>query len=196
MVKVTTGEPTHTDDAGKERPGSQGLNTVVTPKTVADTEALWAEHYANNKQRNSNSAQNPNISVPYSPLETLIEDAYLRFGNMTIDTIDPGVKMVLHRYSNKIVERIRIHPYSTLPDLDYYTSLQDTRPIPDEIMISGLAYHYAAWMKSDRAKELYADYVEATNQILYQRKFGSGRLQMNTVDKDTTPLATTKGSTE
>lgn len=106
----------------------------------------------------------------------------MRFGNQSIDTLDASVVFLLMRFANRIVEDIRFHPYSDLPDLDYYKSLTDTRPIPDEIMISGLAFHYAKWKHSERAKLMLAEYTQALNQILYQRKFGSGKIQMAATD--------------
>lgn len=183
MTKPTTGEPTHTDDTGKERPGSQSLTATVTPAVIDSANAAWDEHYADSKVRNQYSAQNPHIAEPYSPLESLITDAFERFGNMDAQSIDNNIKRIMLRYANKIVEDIRIHPYASLPDLDYYTDLQQTRPIPDEIMISGLTFHYAKWQDSAKAKTFFAEYGQALNQILYQRKYGSGKIQMNTVDK-------------
>jgi len=183
MAEPTTGEPTHTDDTGVERPGSQSLTETITPAVVDSANALWKDHYASSKLRNGQSAQNPQVSTPYSPLENLITDAFERFGNMEAQSVDSNVKRIMLRYANKIVEDVRIHPYASLPDLDYYTSLQETRPIPDEIMISGLVYHYAKWMDSSKARTFFAEYGQALNQILYQRKYGSGKLQMNTVDK-------------
>lgn len=184
MSRPETGEPTH-DDNGKERPGSQPLDSTVTPAVVSQADAAWKEHYADSKQRNAYSAQNPQTSEPYSPLETLITDAFERFGNMDASSMDSGLKRILLRFANRIIEDIRIHPYASLPDLDYYIDLQQTRPIPDEIMISGLAFHYAKWQDSSKARTLFAEYSQILNQILYQRKFGSGKIQMNTVDKPT-----------
>lgn len=179
MTKPITGEPTCKDDNGVSRPGSQSLTGVVTPVVVAQAEAAWADHYADSNVRNNYSGQNPHISEPYSPLETLITDAFERFGNMDASSMDGNIKRIMLRYANKIVEDIRVHPYASLPDLDYYTDLQQRRPIPDEIMISGLAYHYAKWQDSSKAKTFFAEYGQILNQILYQRKFGSGKIQMN-----------------
>lgn len=185
MTQPTTGEPTYTDDDGVVRPGSQPMNSVVTPAVVNSAESAWADFAKANQMRNMFSAQNPNISDPYSPLESLIIDAFERFGNMSADTIDGDIKRILLRFANRIVEDIRIHPYSTINDLDYYKHIQDIRPIPDEIMIAGIAYHYAKWQSSARAAILYGEYQQTMHQILYHRKFGAGRIQMNTVDKDT-----------
>ena len=151
MVTTPTEEPSYVDDAGVERPGSQSLTSVVNPSVVASADALWDERYADNKKRNRNSSQNPYLSEPYSPLETLIEDAYADFGNMSVDTLDGTVKRMLLRWANRIVEDMRAHPYFSIPDLDYYLHLQDTRPIPDMIMELGLLYHYAKWQKSSTA---------------------------------------------
>jgi hypothetical protein len=184
MTRPVTGEPTHIDGDGKERPGSHSLTDTITVSVMSDADAAWAENVKDSKVRNMYSAQNPHLTEPYSPLETLIGDAFERYGNMSIDTLDAAVKRIMLRYANRIVEDMRIHPYGTMPDLDYYIHLQDTRPIPDEIMISGLAFHYAKWQKSSSASTFFAEYSQAMNQILYQRKYGSGKLQMNTVDKD------------
>jgi len=185
-----TGEPTHIDDAGVERPGSQSLVSVVTPALVANAEAIWLDNGADNELRNRKSSANPHLNTPHSPLETLIEDAFSDFGNMSIDTLDGSVKRMFLRWANRIVEDMRIHPYFTYPDLDYYTTLQDIRPIPDTIMQLGLLYHYSKWQKSATAAVASVEYRTMPTQILYQRKYGSGQLQVNTVDKPTTVQST------
>lgn len=186
MTNPITGEPTYDDEDGVTRPGSQDLTDVVTVSLARSAESLWKEHFKNNEHRNNYSGQNPHIAEPFSPLETLIEDAFQRFGNMSVDTLDGSIKRMLLRFANRIVEDIRIHPYGSTPDLDYYINLQDTRPIPDEIVLSGLAYHYSKWQSSTRTATFYTEYTQIMNQILYQRKFGSGKIQMNTVDKTST----------
>ena len=182
-MPVDTGEPTHTDDNGVERPGSQSLTGIVNPTTVKAADAAWSDHYADNQLRSRASAQLPHTGDPYSPLEQLINSAVADFGNMSVDTIDGSVRLILLRKANMIIEDVRLHPYGTIPDLDYYVSLQDTRPIPDAIMIAGLAYYYADWMKSKYAPKYERDYYRTLSLILYQRKYGSGKIQMNTIDK-------------
>lgn len=182
-MPVDTGEPTYTDDNGVERPGSQSMTGVVNPTTVKAADAAWADHYADNQQRGRLSAQMPHITDPYSPLEHLINAAIQDFGNMSVDTIDGSLRLMLLRKANMIIEDVRVHPYGSLPDLNYYVSLQDTRPIPDIIMIAGLAYHYADWMKSKYAAKYERDYYKTLSLVLYQRKYGSGKIQMNTIDK-------------
>ncbi len=180
-----TSEPKHIDESGVERPGSQPLNSVITSTRISKADDAWTEHYKDAHNQSAESSQNPHISENYSPLESLITDAFERFGNMDATSIDANIKRILLKYSNKIVEDVRIHPYASMPNLSYYKSLQDTRPIPDEIMISGLTYHYAKWNDSLKAKTFYAEYVQTLNQILYQRKYGSGKLELTTVDKPT-----------
>lgn len=187
MATPKTGEPTHTDEDGKERPGAADLLGVVNPTTVKNAEGAWADNNADLKVRNRKSAQFPNVKDPHSPLSLLINEAIGLFGNMSTDTIPGSILMTLLRRANSIVEDVRIHPYTTLPDLDYYISFDDVRPIPDEIMIAGLLYHYSFWMKSDFVKNHYIQYQKTLGQILYQRKFGSGKIQMNTIDKEEAP---------
>ena len=129
------------------------------------------EYFAKSKIRNSFSSQQPNIDEPFSNLESLINDALKNFGNLYIDSIDPGVKALLLGRANRIVEDMRAHPYYPLPDLDYYKSLTDKRPIPDEIMISGLLYHYARFMRDSEWKEREKEYYTTASQILYTRMF-------------------------
>lgn len=183
-MPINNGEPTHSDGAGNDYlPGSADLKTTITPAAVTAAEAAWKEHYATNQQSNRLSSQFPNQTDPYAPLTTLIDEGFMRYGNMNVDTIDGGIRQRMLRYANRIIEDIRIHPYSSTPALDYYVSIDDTRPIPDEIMISGLAYHYAKWMRSVDWRSFETDYRFMMNQILYQRKFGSGKIEMDTVDK-------------
>lgn len=183
MSRPVTDEPTYIDEEGVERPGSQSLTGIITAEIVKQANDQWLEHNKDSQVRNNYSGQSPHIAEPFSPLESLIDDAFMRYGNMSVETLDGSIKMMLLRLANKIVEDIRYHPYTATPDLDYYVSLQDTRPIPDEIMISGLAYHYAKWQRSTSTTTFFAEYTQALNQILYQRKFGSGTIQLNTVDK-------------
>lgn len=183
MAGAPTEEPVHIDELGVERPGSQSLTSVVTPTSIAKADAAWDEHYADSEVRNMQSSLSPHIIGPYSPLETLIENAFIDYGNMSVDTLDGTLKRMMLRWANRIVEHMRIHPYFSIPDLDYYTSLQDTRPIPDMIVELGILYHYAKWSKSTTAGAAMVEYMNMASQILYQRKYGKGKIQMNTVDK-------------
>lgn len=179
-----TGEPTHSDGAGDDYlPGSADLKSVISPASVKAADDAWTEHYKDNQQSDRLSSQNPNISDPYSPLNTMIESAYLRYGNMSVETLSGSVRHIMLGYANRIIEDIRSHPYGSLPALNYYTAITETRPIPDEIMISGLTSYYAKWMRSIDWRGIEAEYLKALNGILYQRKYGSGKPEMSTVDK-------------
>lgn len=181
---ATPTEPTYTDKDGKERPGAGSLVGVINPTTMAQRDAMWQEFYKELKNRNLDSSQFPNIRPDYAPLDSLINMAFQRFGNMSPDTIDGQVRMMMLGYANRIVEDIRIHPYSSIPDLDYYHSLTDWRPIADEIMISGLMFYYSLWMDSAKMPAARTLYYSTMNSILFQRKYGAGKIEMNTVDKD------------
>jgi len=184
MSAPKTNEPTHLDDDLKERPGSHDLKSDIRPDVVRTANDAWEEENKDSKLRNRRSSLNIHLSEPFSPLEDLMTDAYERFGNMDSDSMDASVKRIMLRYANLIVEDIRLHPYTSYPDLDYYTSLQDIRPIPDVIVLGGLAYHYAKWMDSTKSNTLGLEYMQTLNQVMYQRKYGSGKIEMNTVDKD------------
>ena len=184
MPKLTTGEPTHEDADGKERPGSQDLKSVVNPELVSSADTAWASHSSDSKVRNNYSALDGNTSEPFSAIENLIVDAFQSYGNQSPATIPGDIKLILLRRSSRIIEDIRIHPYSSTPDIDYYRALTDVRPIPDVIVSAGLLYQYALWMSSPKAALYAADYYQILNSTLYQRKYGSGKIQMNTVDKE------------
>lgn len=177
-------EPTHTDADGKDRPGSASLKQVINPSTARAAEAAWDENYTDLNLRKRKSAQAPNISQPYADLDDMITKAIQRFGNMSAQTVQGDVRLMMVGYANVIIEELRAHPYFSIPDLDYYISLNDKRPIPDEIMIAGLTYYYADWNDSNKAAKFGRAYYKNMNTILYQRKFGTGKIEMNTVDKD------------
>ena len=118
--------PTH-DDNGKQRPGAVSLTDDITTDSIESSNSAWLEYFAKSKIRNSFSSQQPNIDEPFSNLESLINEALKNYGNLYIDSIDPGVKALLLGRANRIVEDMRAHPYYPLPDLDYYKSLTDKR---------------------------------------------------------------------
>ena len=182
-MAIDNKEPTHTEDGTNYKPGASSLTADITPTSVNASNEAWATHYAENQQSNRNSSQFPNSQDPYSPLELLINDAIQRYGNMSSETIEGSTRMMMLRYANKIVEDVRAHPYTSLPALDYYVSISESRPIPDEIVISGLEYHYAKWMRFVGWETQKMEYHKTMNGILYQRKYGSGQPKMSTTDK-------------
>lgn len=183
-MPVNNGEPTHSDGEGNDYlPGSADLKSTISPESVKAADDAWKEHYSTNQQSNRNSSQFPNIEDPYSPLNSLIEDAFRRYGNMGIETLDGSIRLMMLRYANRIVEDVRAHPYSSLPALDYYVSIDETRPIPDEIVLAGISYYYAKWMRSADWRSFEADYRVSMNQIFFNRKYGSGKIEMSTIDK-------------
>ena len=89
------------------------------------------------------SGTNPQIKDEFAPLETLIMAALRRYGEYQPSTVSGEAMELFLDFANSVVEDIRQHPYWNGQPLDYYTSITDTRPIPDLIVQLGLCAHYA-----------------------------------------------------
>jgi hypothetical protein len=182
MSKPITGEPTHEDEDGNEKPGPIDLKSTITADKAAEAEAISAEHYADADKRNRYSAMNPQIAEPHSPLDTLIIDALREYGEMNPNTLVADSQLLFIRLANKVVEDYRSHYYSDMPDMDYYVSMQETRQIPDVIMLLGLQHYYALQQASEKAKLKAPEYYQRLNQTLYNRKFGNGPIEIQPYD--------------
>lgn len=124
----------------------------------------------------------------YSPLRALVIAALKRFGDFSAGTTSGEVMAMFIEFANRIIEDVRVHPYWTGGDISYYTSVDESRPIPDLIMIDGLVAHYAAQQGSQKAQIFSPLFYRNMNQILYERRYGNGPLDALAVDKvsDTT----------
>ena len=63
-------------------------------------------------------------------------------------------------------------------------------PIPDNIMVSGLLYHYAVQQQSNKIEAYGPMYFKMMNRVLYHRKYGSGKIEVSPWDVSQRPAGT------
>lgn len=182
MPKVT-GEPTHLDDEGVQRPGVADPRTTVTRDKIETSDSAHQKHVDIRDENNRYSTNNPHIAEPYSPLEMLAFQALRRYGDMNPGTVDGDVILMFVEFANLVIEDLRAHPYWDAVYMDYYVHPTDIRPIPDPIMVAGLLYHYSIQQSSSKV-EIYAPaYFRMTSRILFSRKYGNGPLELSPMDR-------------
>lgn len=195
--KIAGDRPANTDvkhyDPGTGRtdmPGARDLRDTIDANTKNDIEQKWREHWDGKEGRNRYSVNNPHLSEPYSNLEALIFQALRRYGDMHPGTVDGEVMMMFVEFANLVIEDLRGHPYWDNPEIDYYTHPSEQREIPDSIIVSGLLYHYSVQQQSNKIEAYGPMYFKMMNRILFQRKFGSGKIEVSPMDKSQAPSGT------
>lgn len=178
-------EPTHVDVDGKIRAGASNPRATVNHGKVVEADQAWNDLYRTREGHNRYSANNPPVTEPFSPLETLVFQALRRYGDMHPGTVDGEVMIMFVEFANMVIEDLRAHPYWEAADMDYYTHPSETRPIPDPIMVSGLLYHYSIQQQSNKVEAYGPMYFKGMNRILYNRKYGNGRIELSPIDRGT-----------
>lgn len=136
---------------------------------------------------------NPHVTNDYAPLETLNLKALRRFGDMHPGTVDGDVNLMFLEFANDIVEEFNSHPYRDgLPAVEYYESLQDRRPIHDNIILNGLIYHYAFQQASAKTEIYRARFYRMMNLILNKSANGTDRFELQIFDKNNKTTGTIK----
>jgi hypothetical protein len=135
------------------------------------------------------SVLNPQLSSPHSDLQTLAVQALRRYGDAIAASVDGEVILMFLEFGNLILDEIRAHPYyvealdkALVEELPYYISPTDIRPIPDQIIIAGMLYHYAAQQLSQKAQLYLGNYARTMNQQLWGILHGHGKIEMTVVD--------------
>lgn len=171
--------PTHVAEDGTTQPGSQDLReTIIDRPQAAETEAAWREATKTEQNRKRTSFTNPQITGGYAPLQTLALAAMRRYGEFSPDSTDGETLSMFIEFANMVIEDLRQHPYWENPEIDYYISITETRQIPDNIMTDGLLYYYCLQQASMKAEIAGPRYFRTMNGTLYNRKFGSGKINM------------------
>jgi hypothetical protein len=96
------------------------------------------------------SNSNPHITDKNSSLQALSMQALRRFGDFHPGTVDGDVLLMFIEFANLVIDEIRMHPYHDGSEINYYESVTDVRPIDDNIIVSGLLFHYAAQQGSEK----------------------------------------------
>jgi hypothetical protein len=127
---------------------------------------------------------NSQISNPNSPLETLVYQAFRRYGEFSPSTIDGDTMLMFLEFANMVVEDIRHHPYWPADvDVNYYNHQSDIRNVPDPILINGLLMHFSLQQGSPKMQLFMQLYSKTANQILYERLYGKRRPEFQVVDR-------------
>jgi hypothetical protein len=176
-------DPRHDVGEGKTAVGAVDLRSTIDANAAQSVDGTWRDADKQREKRNRYSANNPHLSEPYSALETLTIQSLRRYGDMHPGTVDGEVMMMFIEFANLVIEDLRGHPYWDNPEIDYYTHPSETRPIPDSIVVSGLLYHYAVQQQSSKIEAYGPMYFKQMNRILYQRKYGSGKIEMSPWDR-------------
>jgi hypothetical protein len=121
-----------------------------------------------------------------SPLSALLRRALVQYGDMAASTSEGDVALLMLDFANQIIEDVREHPYfDNAPVLQYYESLEDTRPVADSLVIAGLLAKYAAWNSSEKANNLEARYfMKLNSQMYYAATGGSIALELQVLDQN------------
>lgn len=195
--KLKGDRPANTDvkhyDPGTGRSdmvGARDLREGIDTNKVNDIEGKWQQHWDEKEKRNRYSVNNPHLSEPYSNLEALIFQALRRYGDMHPGTVDGEVMMMFVEFANLTIEDLRGHPYWENPEIDYYTHPSEQREIPDSIIVSGLLYHYSVQQQSNKIEAYGPMYFKMMNRILFQRTYGSGRIEISPWDRAQSPKGT------
>lgn len=135
-------------------------------------------------------SDNPHIQRGQSDLQALTAQALTRHGEFSPSTIQGDVAQMFIEFANMILEEVRSHPYADGTDLETvedFISINDARPVPDEIIKSGLIFYYMVQQGDERAGMYQSLYTRTMNQRLWRRLNGNTKIQMRVVDGGTDP---------
>lgn len=180
-------EPTRTLKDGSVEVGAVDLKGSLTADLAKSADKSHRDFQMAKPQRNRFSGNNPHLNSPYSALEALVMQSLRRYGDMHPGTVDGEVMMMFVEFANLIIEDLRGHPYWDNPEIDYYTHPSEIRSIPDNIMVAGLLYHYSVQQQSNKIEAYGPMYFKMMNRILYQKKYGSGKIEVSPWDKSQRP---------
>lgn len=124
----------------------------------------------------------------FTPLEALVRSALRRAGNFSVARVDGETMMMFIELANMVVEDVRRHPYWTGGDLDYYTDTRQHRPVPDGVMIHGLAAYYMIQQGSEKSQLYLSMYQARMTDLLYERMYGNRPLERRIMDGGSDPL--------
>jgi len=183
-------EPRHTDEDGKSVVGAVDLRRDIDATLIKTADTAWREGDQAREKRNRFSGNNPHLNSPYSNLEALVMQSLRRYGDMHPGTVDGEGMMMFIEFANLVIEDLRGHPYWDNPEINYYTHPSEVMPIPDNIMVSGLLYHYAVQQQSNKIEAHGPTYFKMMNRVLYHRKYGSGKIEVSPWDRAQKPTGT------
>lgn len=114
-----------------------------------------------------------------SPLSVLTHRMLRKYGEWNAATVDAECQSLCLDLANEIVDDVRGHPYwNNFPELEYYISSEDVRPIPDPVVMAGLLAKFAVAKGSNKWEKYENDYYQKLNQHLYYGATG-GSIPLN-----------------
>ena len=128
---------------------------------------------------------NPHIRDDYSPLSAIIMQVIRRDGEFHPSTIDAELAYMFLEFANEIVDDVLTHPYHTGEAIDYYTAIDEARPIEDTILHAGLHARYATQQGKGSMQYLVPMYARKLNQRLWHKLNGNTPIQMHIPDGGT-----------
>lgn len=136
-------------------------------------------------QRSKVSPHRQDLSSDYSTLDGLCVRALRRYGNFAPYSGDDDVLMMFIEMANEVIEDIRSHPYWQGGDIDYYTAITESRPVPDQIIQDGILYKFAEQQMSEKMQIYGQKYYNRMSQILWERLNGNAPINLHVVDQPT-----------
>jgi hypothetical protein len=112
--------------------------------------------------------------------------ALRRYGEMSPSSTEGDAALVFIDYANEVLAEIRNHPYwpegESLLD---YVSIEEQRPVPDQVVLLGILGRYAFDQGSKKAAGYMGSYYGALNGLLHEKKYGgSVPIEMQVVDRE------------
>lgn len=108
----------------------------------------------------------------YAALDRLIRLALVEMGHATAGQISGEVMNHCIFCANQALEDVMLHPYWDGGEIAYYVSQDDRRPVPDPIMVYGIAAYLSKQQASQRMQSLFKAFANSMNQILLRKKYG------------------------
>ena len=124
----------------------------------------------------------PHIKDDYAPLNELIARAIRRFGDFSSSSITGDVQNMFIEFANDVIEEYRSHPYYDGRELAYYKSANESRPVPDVIMLAGLIAHYSFQQMSEKTPGYQTLFYKTMNRNMWHDLNGNTAIQMRPMD--------------
>ena len=164
------------------------MATTSVRDSAATSTDTTSPNYSTASNKSMYSTNSPNVREPFSPLQSLAYQALRRYGDMHAGTVSGDVLQMFVDFANLVVEDLRQHPYWAADginnlDIDYYKHYDETREIPDPIVVAGLLRYYSEQQMSEKLQLYGPQYAQTMNRILYNRKYGHQKVEMQAVDK-------------
>lgn len=133
------------------------------------------------------SNSTPHIRDKHAPLQDLISQALVRFGDYSPATTGAQTLLMLMEFANQVIDEVRSHPYWDGTHIDHYEHHTEWRAVPDTILRTGILYYYALQQGSQKAGNYGQDFIRTMNRELWYVKNGNTRVQLHVVDGGSNP---------